>query len=61
VIVVVIALAWFLVALAAALLIGAAIRIADRLAPVTDHPAWLPTELTVEDILETHAPQPTVG
>jgi hypothetical protein len=61
VIVAVIALAWFLVALAAALLIGGGIRIADRLAPVTDHLAGLPTELTVDDILGTQAPQPTVG
>jgi hypothetical protein len=61
VIVVVIALAWFLVAMAAALVVGGGIRVADRYAPVTDHLAGLPADLTVDDVLGRHAPQPTAG
>ena len=60
-IVVVIALAWLLVAIPAALVLGSGIRLADRYAPVTDHLAGLPADLTVDDILRRHAPQPTVG
>ena len=61
VIVVVIALAWLLVSIAAALVVGRVIRHADRHAPVTDHLAGLPADLTVDDVLGRHAPQPTAG
>ncbi|MCW2535780.1 MAG: hypothetical protein JWQ26_1479 [Modestobacter sp.] len=60
VIVVVIALAWLLVAVAAAFVVGGGIRIADRHAPVVDHLAGLPADLTVDDVLGRRAPQPTV-
>ena len=50
-IVVVLAVAWLVVALAAALLLGGAIRVADRRAPLTDPLAGLPTDLTVDDVL----------
>ncbi|WP_091547876.1 hypothetical protein [Modestobacter sp. DSM 44400] len=59
-IVVVMALAWLLVAVAAALVVGSGIRMADRHAPVTDHLAGLPANLTVNDVLGRHAPQPTI-
>jgi hypothetical protein len=61
VIVMVIALAWLLVAVAAALVVGGGIRIADRYAPLSDDLAGLPADLTVDDILGRRAPQPTVG
>jgi hypothetical protein len=61
VIVVVIALTWLLVAVAAALVLASGIRIADRRAPMTDHLAGPPVDLTVNDILGRHAPQPTAG
>jgi hypothetical protein len=51
VIVMVIALAWLLVAVAAALVVGGSIRLADRNAPATDDLVGLPADLTVEDIL----------
>jgi hypothetical protein len=60
VIVMVIALVWLLIAIAAALVVGGGIRIADRHAPVTDHLAGLPAELTVDDVLGYRSPQPTV-
>jgi hypothetical protein len=60
VIIVVLALAWLLVAVVAALVVGGGIRIADRHAPVTDHLAGLPADLTVDDVLGRHVPQPTV-
>jgi hypothetical protein len=60
VIMMVMALAWLLVAVAAAVLVGGGIRIADRHALVTDHLAGLPTDLTVDDVLGRHAPQSTV-
>ena len=47
----VLAVVWLLVAIAAALLLGAVIRIADQRAPATDQPAGLPDDLTVADIL----------
>lgn len=59
-IVVVIALAWLLIAIASALVIGSGIRIADRRAPFTDHLTVLPADLTVADILRGHAVEPTV-
>ena len=45
------AVTWFVVALAAALLFGGVVRLADRRAPVTDHLIGLPADLTVDDIL----------
>lgn len=45
------AVTWLVVALAAALLLGGAIRVADRRAPLADHLAGLPTDLTVDDVL----------
>jgi hypothetical protein len=59
VIVLVIALAWLLVSVVAALVVGSSIRIADRRAPGTDHLAGLPADLTVTDVLGRRAPQPT--
>jgi hypothetical protein len=51
VILVVLAVTWLLVAMAAALLLGGAIRVADRRDPLADHLAGLPGELTVDDVL----------
>ena len=59
-VVAVIAAAWILVAPAAALVVGSAIRVADRRAPFTDHLVGLPAELTVEDILGARSAAPTV-
>ncbi len=50
-IVVVLAVVWFLVAGAAALLLGGAIGIAERRAPTSDHLVDLPDDLTVDDVL----------
>ncbi len=47
----VLAVTWLVVALAAALLLGGAIRVADRRAPLADHLAGLPADLTVDDVL----------
>jgi hypothetical protein len=57
---VVVALSWCAVALTVALLLGRAIRTADRRAPFTDHLAGLPAELTVDDVLGERAPEPSV-
>lgn len=57
-IVVVTGLAWLLVAVAVALVVGGGIRLADRYASVTADLAGLPVDLTVDDILGRHAPQP---
>ena len=54
-----IALTWVLVAVAVALLLGSAIRTADRRAPSTDHLIGLPAELTVDDVLGARTAQPT--
>jgi hypothetical protein len=51
VIIVVLAVAWLFVAVTAALLLGAAIRIADGRAPLSDHLPVLPSDLTVDDVL----------
>lgn len=56
----VLAVAWLLVAMAAALLLGGAIRIAERRAPLSDHLAGLPDDLTVDDVLGRHRTVPTV-
>lgn len=47
----VVAAAWILLALAAALVLGCGIRVADRRAPLADHLVGLPAELTAEDVL----------
>jgi hypothetical protein len=60
VIMMVMALAWLVVAVAASLLVGGGIRTADRHAPVTDHLAGLPADLTVDDVLARHAPRSTI-
>jgi len=59
VIVVVLALIWLLVAVAAALLLGGAIRIAERRAPMSDHQVDLPDDLTVDDVLGRRSAVPT--
>ena len=46
----VLAVTWLVVAMAGALLLGGAIRIADRRAPLIDH-LGLPADLTVDDVL----------
>jgi hypothetical protein len=56
---VVIVAVWTMIAMAVALVIGGAIRMADRRAPFTDHLAGLPADLTVEDILGAGAVQPS--
>ena len=48
---VVIVAVWTMIAMAVALVIGGAIRMADRRAPFTDHLAGLPAHLTVDDVL----------
>ena len=58
-VVVVVALAWLLLAGGLALVIGSGIRTADQRAPYTDHLMGLPAELTVEDVLGTRATQPS--
>ena len=57
-IVVVLAVVWLFVAVAAALLLGGAIRIAELRAPVSDHLVSLPDDLTVDDVLGLHQPVP---
>lgn len=57
---VVFALVWLLVAVAVALLVGAAIRIADRRAPLSDHLPVLPMDLTVDDVVGVPRSLPTV-
>jgi hypothetical protein len=56
---VVVVAAWFALAVGVALVIGGGIRVADRRAPVTDHLAGLPAELTVDDILGARTTQPS--
>jgi hypothetical protein len=56
----VVAAAWILLALAAALVVGGGIRVADRHAPFTDHLVGLPADLTVEDVLGARSAAPTV-
>jgi hypothetical protein len=48
---VVVVAVWFTLAVGAALIISAGIRVADRRAPFTDHLAGLPQDLTVDDVL----------
>ncbi|WP_171058135.1 hypothetical protein [Modestobacter altitudinis] len=48
---VVVVAVWFILAVGAALIISAGIRVADRRAPFNDHLAGLPQDLTVDDIL----------
>ena len=55
----VVALAWLLLALGVALVVGAGIRTADRRAPFTDHLIGLPTDLTVADVLGNRVVQPS--
>jgi hypothetical protein len=59
VIVLVIALAWLVVSVVAALVVGGSIRLADRRAFGTDPLVGLPVDLTVDDVLGRRAPQPT--
>ena len=47
----VLAVTWLVVAMAAALLLGGAVRIAERRAPLVDHLVGLPADLTVDDVL----------
>ena len=58
-VVVVIALAWLLLAGGLALVIGSGIRTANQRAAYTDHLMGLPAELTVEDVLGTRSSQPS--
>ena len=53
-----IAVVWMVVATAAALFVAGGIRLADRRAPLADHLAGLPTELTVADIIGRNVTQP---
>ncbi|WP_448614579.1 hypothetical protein [Modestobacter sp. URMC 112] len=55
----VLAVVWLVVAVAAALLLGGAIRIAERRAPMSDHLVGLPDDLTVDDVLGRSRPVPT--
>ena len=55
----VLAVTWLLVAVAAALLVGAAIRIADGRAPLSDDLPVLPADLTVDDVLGVPRSMPT--
>lgn len=55
---VLIAIAWMVLASAAALVVAGGIRLADRRAPLADHLAGLPTELTVADVLGRNVTQP---
>jgi hypothetical protein len=54
-VIVVVVVAWSVLAVGAALAIGAGIRVADRRAPFNDHLAGLPQNLTVDDILGVRA------
>ena len=56
----VLAVTWLVVALAAALLLGGAIRVADRRAPFNDHMVGLPADLTVDDVLGVRRTVPSV-
>lgn len=53
-----IAVAWLVLAAAAALVVAGGIRLADRRAPLADHLAGLPAELTVADIVGRNVTQP---
>ena len=50
--------AWFLLAVVAGLVIGRGVRIADRRAVLTES-RGLPADLTVDDVLDFWAAQPT--
>ncbi len=56
----VLAITWFVVAMAAALLIGAAIRVADRGTRSIDAPPVLPDDLTVDDVVGAPRTVPSV-
>lgn len=58
-VVVVVALAWLVLAVCGALVVAAGIRQADRHAPSTDHLIGLPAELTVDDVLGVRTAQPS--
>ena len=51
--------AWFLLAVVAGLVIGRGVRIADRRTVPTDSRGGLPADLTVDDVLDFWAAQPT--
>jgi hypothetical protein len=51
--------AWFLLAVVAGLVIGRGVRIADRRTVLTDSRGGLPADLTVDDVLDFWAAQPT--
>ncbi len=55
----VLAVVWLVVAVAAALVLGAAIRIADGRTPLCDHFPALPADLTVDDVLGVPRSLPT--
>ena len=57
--VVLLVLVWIAVAVGVALLVGGAIRVADRHAPFTDHLIGLPADLTVDDVLGVRTAQPS--
>jgi len=57
--VIVVVAAWFALAVAVALCIGGAVRVADRRAPFTDHLIGLPTEITVGVVLSGRTTQPS--
>ena len=59
VIVAVVLLSWAVVSVGLALTIGGGIRLADRRAPFTDHLIGLPADLTVDDVLDARAAQPS--
>jgi hypothetical protein len=50
--------AWFVLAVAVALIVGGGLRAADRRAPFTDHLIGLPADLTVDDVLGVRTVQP---
>ena len=56
---IVIVAAWVVLAVGAALLLGAGIRLADRRAPLHDHLIGLPADLTVADVLGARSVQPS--
>jgi hypothetical protein len=59
VIIVVLAVAWLVVAMAAALLMGGGIRLADRRCAGADPFRGLPDRLTVDDVLAGRSAQPS--
>jgi hypothetical protein len=54
-VVAVVALVWLVLAFGVALVLGRAVRTADRRAPLADHLAGLPADLTVADVLGVRA------